>query len=423
MAVTYKKLWKLLIDKEMKKKELAALAKINPTTISKMSRGDNVTVEVLGKICSVLDCKLDDIMEFVPDKPILNKNAPTKDAYEILSGDTLVATWNDNNLTVHNEYLLPLYFKTFDDSDLWLKSRAIDNKRTNARLLKKALRLENKDDISTVIHVNAATITDNYWIRPIGSSLTYADVKFDNDYFASLALKGNYDSFNKAASRGHTKSPELTNVGSFEKCWRLKDGKWWMHKKATLSEMFSELFVYELGTVLGMNMARYEKGTGCIKSLDFTSQGSINFEPASAFMGDNEDYLDVIEALEGICPEAIPDYIKLIFMDTICANPDRHTNNFGLMRDVKNGKLLGLAPNYDNNMALISRGYPAKPNSNDLLISLFRDVMDAYPEYKEYIPAVTEEIIDTVIQKINMKVKAKEIKEYVLARYKLAMQN
>jgi len=93
------------------------------------------------------------------------------------------------------------------------------------------------------------------------------------------------------------------------------------------------------------------------------------------------------------------------------------------MRDVKNGKLLGLAPNYDNNMALISRGYPAKPNANDLLISLFRDVMDAYPEYKEYIPTVTEEIIDTVIQKINMKVKTKDVKNLVLARYKLAMQN
>ena len=48
--------------------------------------------------------------------------------------------------------------------------------------------------------------------------------------------------------------------------------------------------------------------------------------------------------------------------------------------------------------------------------------MDAYPEYKEYIPTVTGEIIDTVIGKINMKVKAKEIKEYVLARYNLAIQ-
>ena len=423
MAVTYKKLWKLLIDKDMKKKVLASLAGINPTTISKMSRGENVSVDVLGKICSVLDCKLDDIMEFVPDAPVVNNNAPSKDAYEILSGNTLVATWDNKKLTVHNDSLLPLYFKKYKDADSWLETRAIDSHRANSRLLKKALRLANKDDISTVIHVNAATITDNYWIRPIGSALTHADVKFDNDYFASLALHGNYDSFNRAASRGHTNSPELTNIGSFEKCWRLKSGEWWMHKKATLPEMFSELFVYELGVALGMNMAIYERGTGCIKTKDFTSHATVNFEPASAFMGDNEDYLEVIEALERICPEAIPDYIRMIFMDTICANPDRHTNNFGLMRDVKNGKLLGLAPNYDNNMALISRGYPTKPSTNDLLISLFRDVMDAYPEYKEYIPTVTEEIIDTVIQKINMKVKAKEIKEYVLARYKLAIQN
>ena len=90
MAVTYKKLWKLLIDKDMKKKELAALAGINPVTISKMSRGDNVTVDVLGKICSALECTLDDIMEFIPDAPVVNNNAPTKDSYEILSGDTLV---------------------------------------------------------------------------------------------------------------------------------------------------------------------------------------------------------------------------------------------------------------------------------------------------------------------------------------------
>ena len=145
MAVTYKKLWKLLIDKDMKKKELASLAGINPTTISKMSRGENVNVDVLGKICSVLDCKLDDIMEFIPDAPIVNNNAPTKDSYEILSGDTLVATWNDKVLTVHNESLLPLYLKKYRDADSWLETRAIDSHRANSRLLKKALRLENKE--------------------------------------------------------------------------------------------------------------------------------------------------------------------------------------------------------------------------------------------------------------------------------------
>ena len=67
MEVSYKKLWKLLIDKDMKKKDLAKLAGVSSFTISKMSAGNNVTVEVLGKICLALDCKLDDIMEIIPD--------------------------------------------------------------------------------------------------------------------------------------------------------------------------------------------------------------------------------------------------------------------------------------------------------------------------------------------------------------------
>ena len=339
--------------------------------------------------------------------------------YEILSGDTLVAVWKNNELSVVNEALLPLYLKKIQNVNLWLETRAIDSHRANSRLLKKALRLVEKDDVSTVVHVNGATITDNYWIREIGSNLTYNDVKFSDDYFSNLALRGNYDSFNKAANSKRSKTPELTNVGSFEKCWKLRDGKWWMYKKATHDEMFSELFIYELGKALGMNMAVYMRGDGCIKSLDFTEAASVNFEPASTFMGDNEDYFDVVKSLEQICPKAIEDYIRMIFMDTICANPDRHTNNFGLLRDVKTGELLGLAPNFDNNMALISRGYPSKPGSKDMLISIFNELMEEHPNYRAYIPEVTEEIVRDVIVKLNIKVKTKIVIDLVISRYNL----
>ncbi len=340
-----------------------------------------------------------------------------KKHYEILSGNTVVAVWMNGNLDVINGNLLPLFLKRISDADKWLETRAIDSHRANSRLLKKALRLAERDDISTVAHVNAATITDNYWIRPIGSELTYDDVRFTDDYFSNLALKGNYDSFNKAASSKKSKTPELTNVGSFEKCWKLRDGKWWMFKRATHNEMFSELFAYELGLALGFNMAVYKRGDGCIKSLDFTNGAAVNFEPASTFMGDNEDYPDVIKALKMICPDAIPDYIRLIFIDTIIANPDRHTNNFGLLRDIKTGKLIGLAPNYDNNMALIARGYPSKPKAKDLLITLFNEVMEEYPEYRDLIPDLTEETNRNVLEKINMKVRTQIIVDFVMSRY------
>ena len=66
MAVSYKKLWKLLIDKDMKK-NLCAQAGIGPALITKMGRNGHVTTEILQKICTALDCRIEDIMEIVPD--------------------------------------------------------------------------------------------------------------------------------------------------------------------------------------------------------------------------------------------------------------------------------------------------------------------------------------------------------------------
>ena len=67
MSASYKKLWKLLIDKDLKKKDLAKIANISNYTVTKLTRGDNVTTDVLGRICEALDCSIEDIMEFIPD--------------------------------------------------------------------------------------------------------------------------------------------------------------------------------------------------------------------------------------------------------------------------------------------------------------------------------------------------------------------
>lgn len=61
MRIDYTPLWKMLIDKKLKKKDLAVIAGISPSTISKLSAGDNVNTDVLVKICIALNCDLQDI--------------------------------------------------------------------------------------------------------------------------------------------------------------------------------------------------------------------------------------------------------------------------------------------------------------------------------------------------------------------------
>ena len=340
--------------------------------------------------------------------------------FYVMSKDVAVAKWQDDTLEIINEELLPLYFRYSHDVFKWIKSRAINGKRPNSRLLKKALRMKDKDDISTVLAVNAATITDNYWIKPINSDLTYADVRFDNDFCANLAINGTYDEFNRVANRKNLKTPELTNIGSFEKCWKLRKGQWWMHKKANHDEMFSELFIYKLGSELGFKMAEYERGNGVIKTKDFTNNALVNFDPAFNILGDDEDYIKTVEMLKSICPDAIGDYIKMLFLDTICANPDRHTFNFGVLRNADSGEILGLAPNFDNNMALISRGYPKNiTRKNDLLIKLFNELMQHDESLKKYIPSLSEDLIKEAIRSVGMRVKSKEITQFIMNGYNL----
>ena len=68
MAVSYKKLWKLLIDKDMKKKDLCAKAGISSASVTKMGKNGHVSTEVLAKICGALECTVDEIMDVLPDQ-------------------------------------------------------------------------------------------------------------------------------------------------------------------------------------------------------------------------------------------------------------------------------------------------------------------------------------------------------------------
>ncbi len=68
MAISYNKLWKLLVDKKMSKADLRKAAGIAPNTMTRLRRDEEVTLTVLHKICSTLEVNIGDIMEFLPDE-------------------------------------------------------------------------------------------------------------------------------------------------------------------------------------------------------------------------------------------------------------------------------------------------------------------------------------------------------------------
>lgn len=68
MAISYKKLWKLLIDRDMKKKDLQKAAGISSASITKLGKNENVNTEIIEKICTALQCDVGDIMEMTEEK-------------------------------------------------------------------------------------------------------------------------------------------------------------------------------------------------------------------------------------------------------------------------------------------------------------------------------------------------------------------
>ncbi len=334
----------------------------------------------------------------------------------VLSKDKIVVWIKDDKITKRDLHNCPIALRNADSINEWLSDRAIDGKRINARLLKKVLQLSSKSDKEVVLYNNAVTITDNFWVRDEDSDLKWNDVRFSNNYFDKLALLGDPDSFKLKPSR----NPELTNIGSYEKCWRLEDNCWVMYKKETINQRFSEYFIYRLGLKLGFNMARYELCDVGIKTYDFTENNKYNFEPIKSLMNDNEDYNDAFNTLLDIDKGIASDYLKMIYLDTLCFNMDRHNFNYGLLRDADTGEIIKLAPNFDNNIALILNDkYPTVDGGVSFLRKLFVEFLSkneiAQAMYKELaIKKLSKEEILDILNLIDLDIDKEKIFNFII---------
>lgn len=328
-----------------------------------------------------------------------NPSNPNEDKFNgyVMSGDYTVAEVKNNQVTsILDEQRCPLYLLRTQDFEGWLETRCIDLHRTNSRVLRKALRLQNVNEVSLVLKVKAMTITDNYWCKPSDSDELWEDVKFSEDVLADMALFGMFREVDE-----DTITPELTNIGSFEKCWKFDGFEWFMVKHANDRERYSEMYIQKLGEYFGYSMAEYfyydEEN---ISTHDFTDE-KYNFEPIHSLVGDDVDYDVVIDCLKKLGDDFVKDYFKIIFLDALSINPDRHEFNFGLLRDLDTGEILKLAPNFDNNLALISMGIPkVLPTVKNVMVRDFIDAVKNNPGYFE-LPSLTLKDLSYVRSTVN----------------------
>jgi hypothetical protein len=197
-----------------------------------------------------------------------------------------------------------------------------------------------------------------------------------------------------------SRTPELTNIGSFEKCWRLENGYWWMYKRGTNLELFSELLIFRIGKVLRFNMAEYVSDGDTIKTLDFTDGAHVDYEAIIGIIGEFE-YIKVYQKLLSLGARIAIDFLKLCYLDALVLNMDRHEHNYGVLRNSDTGEVMDLAPLFDHNIALVARGFPRTFNfERDPLINEFASLFKhANIHFK--VQLLTKEVLANLVSEIG----------------------
>ena len=351
------------------------------------------------------------------NRNIVLSNAARSYTGYLMMGDKVVAEFINGELISSKENLLPLIVKRTHSLLAFLKTRVIDTSRTNARLLKKAMNIHEETDELLSLCSYAASLTDNYWFKPKKSKLKYKDVSFDSDIYFDVALKGIMSFYPRKISP----SPELTTGGSYEKGWRKIGEEWWLYKAGTDNEKFSEMFYSTLFEELGLPTAHYELDGEYIKTKNFVKD--VNYEPMVSIMGDDDSYEHVLNKLLTLDKNIAKQYMVLIYYDVLLNNIDRHNENYGFIRDRKTGDILSLAPNFDDNLCLISRSTKLDSSNKEGLLTYFikflRSNLDAKQLLKEAnLDVINDSLLDRCFKRISIKVDEESIKTFILSRYK-----
>ena len=244
----------------------------------------------------------------------------------------------------------------------WIKNRTIPKNRAyvNAFLAKCGLNANRPMDVISVCR--GLSLNDSYWVVEDNFEGKFEENNlYDNNFSRVLAMIA-FTGYGSSARSSLASSPEFTTNGMLPKCWRRIAGKVYLYKGGTSgasntgNEPYSELYAYEIGTALDMDVVPYKiskwKKHLCSACELFTGKDT-SFVPIGRIVktGGMKAVREYYEKLGSEFVNALND---MIVFDAVIYNTDRHYGNFGLLVDSKTNKIIAPAPLFDHGNSLFN---------------------------------------------------------------------
>lgn len=251
----------------------------------------------------------------------------------------------------------------FLSMDAWLENRPAAKHRRHIRELMKQCGCDTVRGYIDIMH--ATSLNDTFWVKDAASDLRWEDVSLYTNEFDDVVARVAFDGNGLYGIQfSPTRlSPELETSGNYPKCWVRRDGDILLLKAGSEGyanaggEPYSEKFVSDLLDVLGYEHVSYSlerfHGKLATSCSAFTSE-ETGFIPVSSYMiekGYAGSLSDIIRSMEETGCLSV--FFHMLAVDAVCVNTDRHIGNFGFLVDNDDGRIRGMAPIFDHNLALL----------------------------------------------------------------------
>lgn len=258
-------------------------------------------------------------------------------------------------------YPIALAGITPDSLYAWLQSRVAPSNRRFIGDVYHQMGIQPQDIKGIIDVTHCLSLNDSYWVTKSNSKMLFEDYNlFDNKIDEVLSLVA-YTGHTESEKRKVGLTSEWTTDGSFPKAWRRINGGTYLYKSGMRvpgfpegKSSYSEFFASQILDTMGLRHVPYtlHKWKGRLASVcPLFNTKDVSYVPFHRVFDVSSPW-DVLRSALMVSREAFEDIRAMYIFDILVANGDRHTLNFGFLRDNQTGRLIGTAPIFDNNAAL-----------------------------------------------------------------------